>query len=88
MRLLTPNQVVGPRIVTEAELKLSLTPLLIHDKWAQDTIGDLWRMGAPTPDSGPNTIERRILLPKQFQKWFDDVAQRHGFIFTAVGGLE
>jgi len=83
-KLLTPDDITKPKIMTELELKTVLAPLLVQDKWAQDTIGDLWRMGAPTPDSGPNTIEKRIILPKQFRKWFEDVANRHGFNF--IGG--
>lgn len=78
MTILTPADVTGPRIVTEAQLQAALLPLLGLDRWAQDTVGDLWRKGAPVPQPGPAGEEMRILLPTQFQTWFNDVAQRLG----------
>ena len=78
MPILTPGEVTQPRIVTEAQLQVALLPLLGLDRWAQDTIGDLWRKGAPVPQRGPDGEEMRILLPTQFRTWFNDVAQRVG----------
>ena len=78
MTILTPADVTGPRIVTEAQLQAALLPMLGLDRWAQDTVGDLWRKGAPVPQPGPAGEEMRILLPTQFQTWFNDVAQRLG----------
>lgn len=78
-KILTPAQVDGPRIVSEAELKSKLMPLLVLDLWAADTVGDLWRKGAPVPQRGPAGEELRILLPTQFKTWWDDVATRTGY---------
>ena len=78
MTILTPADVTGPRIVAEAQLQAALLPMLGLDRWAQDTVGDLWRKGAPVPQPGPAGEEMRILLPTQFQTWFNDVAQRLG----------
>jgi hypothetical protein len=68
-----PNE---PRIITEAQLRTILGAILGLDRWAQDTIGDLWRMGAPAPSYG--TEEARILLPNQFRTWWNDVMGRLG----------
>lgn len=75
---LTPNFTIpnGPRLITESQLRLILGTILGLDKWAQDTIGDLWRMGAPVPN--PGMEETRILLPNQFKTWWNDVMQRLG----------
>ena len=78
--LLTPADVAGPRIVSEAQLRAVLLPLLALDRWAADTIGDLWRRGAPVPQRGAQGEELRILLPIQFATWWRDVAVRHGFM--------
>lgn len=68
-----------PRIVTEAELIEALMPYIVGYAWALDTIGDLWRMGAPEPNPRPRGWpERRILLPGQFKRWWDDVQRRQG----------
>lgn len=78
-KILTPADVDGPRIVSEAELRNKLMPLLGLDHWAADTVGDLWRKGAPVPQRGPNGEELRILLPTQFKNWWNDVATRTGY---------
>ena len=72
-----------PKIVTEADLVEVLTPYIVGYPWALDTIGDLWRMGAPDPS--PRLIgqpERRILLPRQFAAWWKDVQARQGVDLT------
>ena len=51
-RLVQPRD-VGPRAVTLAELRGVLLPLCAGWSWAEGAILDLWRLGAPTPDSGP-----------------------------------
>lgn len=73
-----------PRIVTEADLVATLMPYMVGYPWALDTIGDLWRMGAPdmTPRL-PGLPEKRILNPGQFAKWWADVSQRSGADLTA-----
>lgn len=73
-----------PRIVTEADLVATLMPYMLGYPWALDTIGDLWRMGAPdmTPRL-PGQPEKRILNPGQFAKWWADVSKRSGADLTA-----
>jgi len=61
-------------MVTEAELQTILQPLTIGYAWGADTIGDLWRMGAPTPHD--NT--RRIVFPNKLAEWLEDVLERQG----------
>lgn len=67
-----------PRIVTEADLIESLAPYIASYPWALDTIGDLFRLGAPDPNQVvfPGYQERRVLMPGQFAKWWADVAAR------------
>ena len=82
--IVTPGQVNQPRIVSLAELQEVLLPLCFGDKWAESTIVDLWKLGAPVPVA-PGDPEKRILLPNQFKKWFADFSQRVGFSVTPDG---
>lgn len=66
-----------PRIVTLAELKAKLLPICLGNKWGEGTIVDLWKKGAPVPQP-EGEPERRILIPGQFKKWWDDLHQRLG----------
>lgn len=79
--ILTSSQINQPRLVTIAELRAKLLPLTFGYKWGEDAIHDLWKLGAPVPVN-PGEAERRILLPKQFEKWFNDVAERKGLDTT------
>lgn len=45
---------------------------LVHE------LHDLWKMGAPTPDSGPGRVEQRVILPAQFNRWWDAVVVKYG----------
>jgi len=77
-KILTPREVLQPRIVTFAELFKALFPLTGGWPWAVDAIRDLWLLGAPVPSLSPTNVEMRILLPQQFQKWFAEIQQRMG----------
>ena len=79
--------VYHPRIVTYKELRRKLLPLCHGFKWGEDTIRDLWLMGAPVPNPGGKE-EARILLPSQFKKWFDDVAYRVGKAIENIMNVE
>lgn len=79
--IITPSQINQPRLVTIAELRAKLLPLTFGYKWGEDAIHDLWKLGAPVPVN-PGEPERRILLPRQFEKWFNDVATRKGLDTT------
>ena len=66
-----------PLILTYAQLEAALLPVTAGYKWGRDTIHDLWKIGAPTPDSTPDN-ERRIVFPGQLMKWLEDVLTRQG----------
>jgi hypothetical protein len=82
-----------PKIITWNDLLTTVYPHIEGNAWALDTLGDLWRMGAPDPQSSidtthtahsalmqptPDLQERRILLPSQFRAWWLDVCNRQG----------
>lgn len=84
-KLITPtNQSNQPRIVTLADLKQKLLPICAGYKWAEKAITDLWLTGAPVPQQSLNEPEKRILLPNQFEQWFNQVNQRMGYGLTAT----
>lgn len=66
-----------PLQVTYAQIVAILLPLTAGYAWGENTIRDLWLIGAPTPDSTP-THERRIVFPGQLAKWLEDVLDRQG----------
>lgn len=82
----TPTTMTQPRIVTLQELKDKLIPIAGGDKWGLDTITDLWLKGAPIPNVSPNQPVQRILLPRQFEAWFNDVQSRRGLEPDAAAG--
>lgn len=63
-----------PLIVTFAELERTVAPIVGGDKWAADTIGDLWRMGAPHPTNP----FKRVVFPNKLAEWLADVLERKG----------
>ena len=67
-----------PLILTFEQLKRVLQPLTAGYPWGEGTIHDLWKIGAPTPDSGPGQPEKRIIIPAQLGKWLGDVLARQG----------
>jgi len=82
-QVIAPGDLEKPRIVTFKQLCDRLAPFLAASpREAMLELHDLWIMGAPTPDSGPHTEERRILFPNQFSRWWRDMAQRRGWELT------
>jgi hypothetical protein len=73
-----------PLILTYRELEQVLAPYIVAHSWGQDTIGDLWRMGAPTPDGGE---QRRVILPGQLYRWLDTVLSEQGQPLDATAGI-
>jgi hypothetical protein len=65
-----------PRVVSYSELRRALLPFCAGYSWAEDAIRDLWLLGAPAPTHHTDRVERRVLLPTQFAKWWADVANR------------
>ena len=69
-----PLRTWPPLILSFAQLQMVMYRYLSGNKWAQDTIGDLWRMGAPAP----NDPTKRIILSTQLWTWLKDVTERQG----------
>ena len=68
-----------PLMLTYAETVKVLMPITLGYAWGEGTIRDLWKMGAPTPDSRMGSAnERRIIFPGQLAKWLVDVLERQG----------
>lgn len=63
-----------PLQVTYAELVTILGPLTLGYAWGEDTIRDLWLLGAPLPQEPA----RRIVFPNKLMEWLDDVLTRQG----------
>ena len=93
------DDLVSPRMVSIAVLRAVLLPKLQGWSWASDAIVDLWKMGAPDPQhcvcpKKPRCPEltcphvKRLLLPRQFAKWWKEVADRQGYELTARMALE
>lgn len=84
-QIITPGDMTKPRIVTFQQLRDKLAPYLsASPREATLELHDLWRLGAPTPDSGPGVEEKRILFPGQFSKWWRELCQRRGWEITPV----
>jgi len=91
-KIITPADITGPRMVTLKELWDKLYPYVAGWAWGEDAIVDLWNLGAPDPQHSmcPQVIEhsgppcptrqcphvKRLLIPKQFAKWWQEVQQR------------
>jgi hypothetical protein len=81
-----------PVCLTYDQLQAAVQPLIETDKWAQDTLGDLWRMGAPMPPAltglkADNNKEIRLLIPSAFMKWIVDVLERRGDSLDAAAAM-
>ena len=78
-----PLRTMKPLILSFAQLQAVMYRHMAGNKWAQDTIGDLWRMGAPSPNN-PN---KRIILSSQLWAWLKDVTERQGIdsLAAAIG---
>lgn len=63
-----------PLILSYAELESVVLPIVGGDAWALDTIGDLWRKGAPHPTKPFH----RIVFPGALAEWLADVLTRQG----------
>lgn len=79
-----------PVCLTFAQLKAAVEPLTVGNRWAEDTIGDLWRMGSPMPPAlaGSSLNEEvRLLVPSAFMEWITDVLERSGRPLDAAANL-
>ena len=84
-----------PVICTFRMLSFALAPLHVWNLADVDRLHDVWKMGAPTPDSivrnpvgydprkaQQGNVEKRIVLPSALEQWVQDVATRRGISAT------
>lgn len=87
----------APRLVsvTFKELSDALMPLHMHEKRWVDALHDVWKQGAPTPDSiirNPRdyderfkqrgNVEKRLLLPTPAAAWIMQVSAARGHPYS------
>lgn len=77
---LLPPVNLPPIVATLPELKRVLLPITLGYKWGENTITDLWKLGAPMPpsDGRPANGDERLIVPSQLIKWLEDVLNRQG----------
>lgn len=81
----------APIICTFYELAVSLQSLHLWNKADLDRLHDVWKIGAPTPDSRlldikhydprkvqAGNVEKRIVFPKKLGEWIADVGRQRG----------
>lgn len=90
-----------PLICTFVQLRDALAPMHLNTQSDIDNLFDVWKKGAPTPNSGIfNTAERyderkvqalnyvaRIIPPSHLVKWITDVTARRGMPITPKQAL-
>lgn len=67
-----------PLVVTFPQLVAILQPLTMGYKWGEDTIRDLWNLGAVMPDPNPQAPIKRIVFPGKLAEWLADVLDKRG----------
>lgn len=83
-------------ICTFKQLSDALFDLHLGHQADIDRLHDLWKLGAPTPDSiirnpkgyderkaQPGNLEKRIIVPTALTQWIMDVSTRRGMPLTA-----
>lgn len=92
--IMIPGDIERPRVVTFGQLKAKLTPVLAS--WGLTSseitleLHDLWSLGAPAPDTGPDTKDdqmKRVLIHTQFNKWWREAMGRAGMTVTPMQAL-
>lgn len=73
-------QQLPPLCLSLEKLKKILLPICTGYTWAEDTIQDLWLMGAPQPPRiyGTAVVVERLIVPSQLATWLEDVLNRMG----------
>ncbi len=96
-----------PVSLTFLQLSVSVQTLHGWNKADVDRLHDIWLAGAPTPDSRilvirdydprkvqAGNVEKRLIIPRLFVQWFNDVATRRGLnlnpktAYKALGKIE
>jgi hypothetical protein len=84
-----------PIMCTFFQLSAALEALHQGDKSDVARLHDIWKMGAPTPDSiirnpreyderkrQAGNVEKRIVFPSALVQWIQDVSARRGFPYN------
>ena len=92
---------VKPMALSFYQLLYALQSVHNWHKPDMDRLHDVWKMGAPTPDSRlldekhydprkvqAGNVEKRLILPVPFATWFQDVCERKGLHMEARQGYE
>jgi hypothetical protein len=87
-------------VVTFAELRDALAPLHLGRRSWVDALHDLWKLGAPSPDSRvlapkgyderqrqPGNVEKRLVLPTPLAQWIAQVSAARGIPYTHAQAL-
>lgn len=88
---------IKPLSLTFRELRDVFAPLHLFDPVMVDDLHDIWKMGAPTPDSiirdpreyderrrQPGNFEARLILPTQLMKWILSATAKRGMPISAA----
>ena len=89
-----------PLVLTWLELNQVMLPLHQNVKAEVDALHDIWKYGAPIPQSRilrpkgyderlhqMGNYEARVIFPMMLVKWIVDVSTRRGFPFTEVQAI-
>ncbi len=87
-------------VVTFVELRDALAPLHLGRKSWVDSLHDVWKQGAPSPDSRvlvpdgyderqtrPGNVEKRLVLPTPLAGWIVQVSAARGMPYTLAQAL-
>ncbi len=82
-------------VVTFVELRDALAPLHLGRKPWVDSLHDVWKQGAPSPDSRilvpegyderqtqPGNVEQRLVLPTPLAQWIVQISAARGIPYT------
>lgn len=86
---------VAPLMVAFYELAHAMRTLHMWDTRYLSTLHDVWKCGAPTPDSiirnprgydervpQPGNVEKRIVLPSRLATWIVEMSAIRGYPYT------
>jgi hypothetical protein len=89
-----------PLILSWRELAEVMSPLHLWEKGDVDALHDIWKFGAPSPQSRilvlknyderkaqAGNFEARIIFPKMLTKWIIDVAFKRGIAMTEMQAI-
>ncbi len=96
----TESLTLKPLTVTWRELCLAMAALHLFEKADVDALHDVWKFGAPLPESrvlNPvgyderkaqrGNYEARVVFPMMLAKWIMDVSNRRGFPYNEAQAI-